>query len=347
MQAVLCGYYGQGNGGDEALLATLLQLLPQSVKPVVLSANPAQTTARYGVQSLPHRDWGAILQTLRNSQIFIWGGGSLMQDATSFLSPLYYGGLMALAQLLGLQTLAWAQGIGPLNRAPTRWLTRQVFSRCQGVTVRDQASAQLLSHWHISHQLGPDPVWLLDSAAPPPSRLSPPVVAVNLRPHPLLTPQRREILTEALANFQQSVGAHLRLIPFQKSQDLPLAEALAENLTGTYEILDREDPRELKGLFRGADLTIGMRLHSLIMAASEGNRTFALSYDPKVSRLMAEVGLPGWELAELPMDSQAISQTWQAQLTGGAPLSPETRESLRLQTEVHRELLLKVLRSCH
>ncbi|NEO59977.1 MAG: polysaccharide pyruvyl transferase CsaB, partial [Moorea sp. SIO4G2] len=35
VKAVLCGYYGKGNGGDEALLASLLQMLPKSVKPIV------------------------------------------------------------------------------------------------------------------------------------------------------------------------------------------------------------------------------------------------------------------------------------------------------------------------
>ncbi|HBE52705.1 MAG TPA: polysaccharide pyruvyl transferase CsaB, partial [Cyanobacteria bacterium UBA11369] len=37
MRAVLCGYYGKGNGGDEALLAALLQMLPEEVTPIVLS----------------------------------------------------------------------------------------------------------------------------------------------------------------------------------------------------------------------------------------------------------------------------------------------------------------------
>ncbi len=39
-QAVLCGYYGMGNGGDEALLATLLQMLPDNIEPIVLLEDP-------------------------------------------------------------------------------------------------------------------------------------------------------------------------------------------------------------------------------------------------------------------------------------------------------------------
>ena len=31
-RAVICGYYGQGNAGDEALLMSLLQMLPEHIK---------------------------------------------------------------------------------------------------------------------------------------------------------------------------------------------------------------------------------------------------------------------------------------------------------------------------
>ncbi|HAC63584.1 MAG TPA: polysaccharide pyruvyl transferase CsaB, partial [Cyanothece sp. UBA12306] len=126
-KAVICGYYGQGNGGDEALLVSLLQMLPPHIEPIVLSANPRKTQSSYGVESCPNRSFWAILKVLNNSDLFIWGGGSLMQDFSSFVSPIYYAGLMALAQQKGLKTIAWSQGIGPLNYQFTRWLTYQVL----------------------------------------------------------------------------------------------------------------------------------------------------------------------------------------------------------------------------
>ncbi|MGB7251031.1 MAG: polysaccharide pyruvyl transferase CsaB, partial [Phormidesmis sp.] len=104
MRAVLCGYYGMGNGGDEALLASLLQMLPASVTPLVLSGNPQQTRDRFGVEAIPRKSISAVFSALRRSDAFIWGGGSLMQDASSALNPLYYGGLMMLAQRMGLKT---------------------------------------------------------------------------------------------------------------------------------------------------------------------------------------------------------------------------------------------------
>lgn len=343
MRAIICGYYGQGNGGDEALLVTLLQMLPATVTPIVLSANPCQTQERYGVASCPARDWLAIWQELGRAELFIWGGGSLMQDATSWTSPLYYAGLMFLAQSLGLQTLAWGQGIGPLRRPWIRELTRWVLGRCSAVSVRDQATAALLQQWQIPALLAPDPVWALQEKPSDDLMLLPTNrIAVNLRRHPHLTPERLQYLGEALRDFQRATQAHICLVPFQKSQDWALAEALAGHLPGHCQILYREDPRELKALFQGVRLTIGMRLHSLIMAAAMGSPCFALSYDPKVKQLMQDVGLPGWELQALPTDALLISETWQAYFQDNQALSRDKRQHLRQQATEHQTLLTRL-----
>jgi polysaccharide pyruvyl transferase CsaB len=344
IRAVLCGYYGKGNGGDEALLASLLQMLPANVTPLVLSGNPAQTPDRYGVATCERMAPLPVLQALRQSDVLIWGGGSLMQDATSALSPLYYGGLMALAQQIGLKTIAWAQGIGPLKQTLTRWLARRTFAGCTAVSVRDRGSATLLSDWQISCTLAPDPVWALD-AAPVPGLwdLPAPRVAVTLRSHPQLTATRLANFTRALIDFQKATQTCILLVPFQQTQDLAIAQAIGPQLPGANQILCLEDPKALKGVFRGVEMAIGMRYHSLIMAAAEGCRCFALSYDPKVSQLMAELEMPGWDLAQLPDDPNLISQTWLEHYANGDPLAPEQIQSLVDRALIHRDLLREAL----
>ena len=342
-RAVICGYYGKGNGGDEALLVSLLQMLPQDVQPIVLSGNPAQTRARYGVESCGRRSTFTVLKVLRACDLFIWGGGSLMQDATSFASPIYYAGLMALAQQQGLKTVAWAQGIGPLKRSFTRWMTKQTLLGCTAVSVRDRASAQIVADWQIPFIIAPDPVWALE-AKPVKGLwdLPAPRIALTLRSHPQLTPKRLATLTQALIDFQKASGTYILLVPFQPSQDKTLADEVAAQLPGASQVISLEDPRELKGLYRGVEMAIGMRYHSLIMAAAEECRCFALSYDPKVTQLMQELNLPGWELEALPDDPNQISTAWLQQYANGEPLDVTQIQSWVDRAFLHQELLQKV-----
>lgn len=344
IRAVLCGYYGKGNGGDEALLASLLQMLPETVTPLVLSGNPVETRKRYGVQTGDRSSALRVLKAMQNSDIFIWGGGSLIQDVTSAASPLYYAGLMGLARQLGLKTIAWAQGIGPLKRGFTRKLAQQSFAGCTAVSVRDHGSAELLSDWQIPYLLAPDPVWALDSL---PVKglwdIRAPRVAVTLRSHSTLTPERLANLTQALINFQKATETCILLVPFQASQDLSIAESIASQLSGPNYIFQIQDPRELKGLFRGVEMAIGMRYHSLIMAASQECRCFALSYDPKVSQLMTELNLPGWDLAQLPDDPNVISQTWLEHYVNGDSLTSDQIQSLVDRALMHRDLLKEAI----
>jgi polysaccharide pyruvyl transferase CsaB len=344
MRALLSGYYGQGNGGDEALLATLLQMLPPDVTPVVLSGNLEETQRRYGVETYERMAFLPLIQALRSCDALIWGGGSLIQDATSAISPFYYGGMMTLAQKMGLKTVAWAQGIGPLRRSVTRWLARQTFAGCTKVSVRDRASASLLSDWQIPHLLAPDPVWALEPKPVPGLwDLPAPRVALTLRSHPQLTPTRLSNLTRALVDFQKATQTFIILLPFQQRQDLSIAQAIQPALKDVSKILSLEEPQLLKGVFRGIEMTIGMRLHSLIMAASEGCRCFALSYDPKVNRLMEDLDMPGWDLANLPDDANVISKAWIEHYANGDPLSSEKIQFFVDRALIHREVLYQAL----
>jgi polysaccharide pyruvyl transferase CsaB len=342
-RAVLCGYYGMGNGGDEALLATLLQMLPKDIQPLVLSASPRATENLHQVEASDRYSVFALISELKRSDLFIWGGGSLMQDATSARNPIYYGGLMGLAQGLGLQTYAWAQGVGPLKRKLSKWIARRAFQGCTSVSVRDRQSAQLLADWQIESVVAPDPVWALDATPINMHRdLSKPRVAVVLRSHPALTTCRLATITEALQKLQLQTNAEILLIPFQPSQDKAIAQAICDSLNekmpNRSQIIIQKDPRRLKGIFNGVDLTIAMRLHGLIMAAAEGSNCSAISYDPKVSYLMQDLGISGWELEALPDDAQLLTDVWVDHLKHRDQFLSDRVQKLKQQTLIHQKI---------
>ncbi|MEL6776276.1 MAG: polysaccharide pyruvyl transferase CsaB [Cyanobacteria bacterium J06597_16] len=355
MRAVLCGYYGMDNGGDEALLASLLQMLPEQVTPIVLSGNPAQTRDRFGVEAVPRKSFGTVFAALRRADAFIWGGGSLMQDASSALNPVYYGSLMLLAQLMGLKTIAWAQGIGPLSKPFSRWLTRMALANCTQVSVRDRNSDALLNKWNRPCLLAPDPVWgLAHQPVPGLWELPAPRVAIALRPHKHLTQYRLEAIAQAIAAFQKATEVCIVLVPFQPSRDLAIAQFIANHLeaqqSGTYQIYCLEQPEQLKGLFRGVEMTIGMRFHALVMSAAEGCRSFAISYDPKVDAFAQNLSLEGWDLSPtpavlppIPSDPQAICKTWLEFYVNGEVLSPPQIQSQVDRAFMHKDLLAEAL----
>jgi len=144
---VLSGYYGFNNAGDEALLAAIIQALRElrpDVRLVVLSASPQETQESHGVEaadrSCPFCVWGA----LRQADLLISGGGSLLQDVTSGRSVLYYLGVVVMALLLKKPVMFYAQGIGPIRRSWARRLTRAVADRVTLITVRDEDSRREL-----------------------------------------------------------------------------------------------------------------------------------------------------------------------------------------------------------
>jgi polysaccharide pyruvyl transferase CsaB len=255
------------------------------------------------------------------------------------VSPLYYLGLMGLAQVMGMGTIAWGQGIGPLEGRLNRALTKFLLGRCLGVSVRDRASSELLTGWGVKHLLAPDPVWAMETGAGPRVKHQPPIVAVNLREHRTLTSDRFEKFAAALVAFQKRTGAVVWLVPFQASLDLGLAERLRSRVPGSVVKLEG-DPEALRRLFDLVDMAIVMRLHGLIMAAAAGARCFALCYDPKVSLVAEALNISKWELRE--GDDVDLEKLWGDVLTGEA-LDEEVRSGLCTGAKGHQTMLREII----
>ena len=90
---VICGAYGRGNAGDDAILDAILQEI-RSLDPdmpvTVLSKDPAATRLTYRVRSIHRSHILSWRKAMRKSVLYLNGGGSLIQDVTSRRSLWYY-----------------------------------------------------------------------------------------------------------------------------------------------------------------------------------------------------------------------------------------------------------------
>lgn len=90
-------------------------------------------------------------------------------------------------------------------------------------------------------------------------------------------------------------------------------------------------------------MLIGMRLHSLIMAGSENCKCFALSYDPKVSNLMREINIKGYDLEKLPTNIDEIVQECLNTYNNPNPISPHQIQKLAEDALKHHQLIDSVI----
>ena len=306
---VLSGYFGFENAGDEAILAAMIQALQQKipdVKLVVLSARPEVTSSRYGVSAVKRYDYRQIWSELKQADLFISGGGGLLQDVTSSRTIPYYLSLIALARFLKVKTMFYAQGIGPIKGRIGQALTAFFAGKVDLLTVRDQLSAKELIDLGVNEEkivVTADPVLALEKADNGREILTKmgvkwekPLLGVALRSWSCDV-DYEEILLKVLKKQE----AQVVLLPFHFPSDYEFLASFREKLGGDAVILAKPcSPAEYLAVTAKLDLVLGMRLHSLILAFRAAVPFVGLSYDPKVARFLTVAGgQPGLELSEL------------------------------------------------
>ena len=343
---LLVGYYGEHNLCDDALLEVLLRQLPASCHPTVTARDEQQVRERFGVATVDRRSLPAVLQALGSCDALVLGGGSLLQDSTSFQSLLYYGALIGAARTQGKPVLLWGQGLGPLRRRRSRLLVRGLLPFTTSCSWRDPESAALAQRlgWRPQPSqpgegVGTDPVWATE---PQQWRGRGGPVVLCWRPVAGLEGQAWHPWLSALE--QLAPDRELLWLPFHGTQDRGLLDRLrADGLLSpalqarSREVL-AERPREAMAVASTAGLVLAMRLHGLILAAVSGAPTAALSYDPKVAAAAAALGCPCAPLDQSPPADLAAQ--WTACLD--QPPALAQLEQLRQATDPHRQLLAKL-----
>lgn len=337
------GYYGEHNLGDDALLEVLLSQLPAGCTPTVTARDQSQVQQRFGVATVDRRRLGAVLTALGTSDALVLGGGSLLQDATSFASLIYYGALITAARAQGKPVLLWGQGLGPLRRRRSRLLVRTLLSLTTLCSWRDPESAALARHlgWRPGAEqaaagVGSDPVW----ATPRQQwRGTGGPIVLCWRPVPQLQGETWRPWLAALEHLAPE--REILWLPFHAVQDRGLLERLESEgllspaLRARSREVVAERPREAMAVCATAGLVLAMRLHGLILAAVSGAPTAALSYDPKVAAAAEALGCPWAPLDQSPPAD--LTAQWEACLD--QPAAAARLQALAAATEVHRHLL--------
>jgi len=290
---VISGYYGFKNFGDEAILSVLVNKLKQDKHLIsVISSDPKYTKRLYKhIRSYKTFDMPNIIGAILKSDILISGGGSLLQDVTSFKSLVYYLLIIFIALLFQKKVIIFAQGIGPINNIAGKFFTKVLLKHCSYVSVRDKKSHQLLKSWGINSDLLSDPIFSIKID----NIIKSNTVGVQLRDYRGMNQDFIDRLAKSVSdNFSDK---SIEIYSFQDEIDTKICKDFEKNLkmlnpdiqTKVYTGLTND---EITENVSRCEYLIAMRFHAIIIGLISKSKILAINYDIKVEKLANEFHLP-------------------------------------------------------
>ncbi len=308
---MISGYYGFNNTGDEAILKSMVRAFKEKIpqiKIVVLSHGPLQTSQTYQVKAINRLHLIDIIRCLRDTNLFISGGGGLLQDSTGKgWSILYYLGLILIAKIVKVPVMIYAQGIGPINKKINKLLIKWVLNKVDIITVRNNPSKKLLNNLRVSGPsiyVNSDPVFLLKKKNinniidnyPYIRELinsdNRPLIGVSVREYKNNGLDLKRIFAQAADYLIENYKAKIIFLPFNFDEDVHISEEVLSLMKNQADVLKiRLEPEELLSILSRLSLLVGVRLHSIIFSSMANIPFIAFNYDPKVKYFVEDLGL--------------------------------------------------------
>ncbi len=300
---VLCGYYGCGNTGDDALLRGAIKRTEERYSKYsvcALTAHGRHDEERFGIKCIKRKSPFAVLFSIANAKMLVFGGGTLLQDATSKRSLIYYLFLLRYAQRHGVRCELWGNGIGPLRVRLLRLLTSRALSGCSYIGVRDARSGMCVHA--LTKGSCVRPVIENDLAANvQPSDESRigfllkrldlcenrpfAVFALRGRNFPNMKRDEKRELARFIKTIREVKAAELQLlfVEFCPCEDHALTELLRKTFGGS--VVRGLSPSDLVGIFAKARIVCASRYHALIFAQAANTPFIPFGNDPKITAI--------------------------------------------------------------
>ena len=363
----ITGYYGFGNTGDEAILTAIiahLRAADPALRITTTSAEPEQTASTFGVEAILWSDMLAMLEAVRSADLILIGGGGIFHDYWGFNPQAFltdnqwgigfYTAPAVLGSLYGKPVMLYAVGVGPLLSDQGRRFTKVACDAAQRITVRDDGSKTLLETLGVDGgkvEVTADPAFgfpLQELKA----KSTPGKIGVALRHwdvgvHPSFVEGE---IAQALDLFLRNNPNEVEFIPFQLLTNREDDLAVAHRVHGLMQQKDRAtvldqplSPAALLERMSSYNLVVGMRLHSVIFGLLAGVPVVALSYDPKVEQVMAQMGLQAFSLDVRSIEAAGLAARMRESLEDG-PVSRERTQALRELAVRNAAIALEILR---
>ena len=357
---VICGAYGRGNAGDDAILEAILQemrTIDLDMPITVLTKDPKATRLAYRVRTAGRMDVFTWEKAMHHAALYINGGGSLIQDVTSRRSLWFYLHNIQAAHKAGCKVQMYGCGIGPVLREQHRKLAARVLNACVDViTLREPDSQKELQSMGVTR---PEVLLTADPALTLPAASDDEIDSVLLRAG---IPPRGNYLCFALRNWKgfeskaplfgqaakyayETYGLTPVFAAVEKHLDPGAGRLAAAGLDIPHYFLDDAGSAGtiIGALFR-MQAVVSMRLHALIFAAGQGIPLAGVVYDPKVSSFLRYIGQENF--ADLDALTPDLLKSM-IDRVAAAPISPEEQEAavrkLRQTEQVNVETARRLL----
>ena len=357
---VICGAYGRGNAGDDAILEAILQemrTIDLDMPITVLTKDPKATRLAYRVRTAGRMDIFTWEKAMHHAALYINGGGSLIQDVTSRRSLWFYLHNIQAAHKAGCKVQMYGCGIGPVLREQHRKLAARVLNACVDViTLREPDSQKELQSMGVTR---PEVLLTADPALTLPAASDDEIDSVLLRAG---IPPRGNYLCFALRNWKgfeskaplfgqaakyayETYGLTPVFAAVEKHLDPGAGRLAAAGLDIPHYFLDDAGSAgTIIGALSRMQAVVSMRLHALIFAAGQGIPLAGVVYDPKVSSFLRYIGQENF--ADLDALTPDLLKSM-IDRVAAAPISPEEQEAavrkLRQTEQVNVETARRLL----
>jgi polysaccharide pyruvyl transferase CsaB len=265
------------------MVGAFKEKIPQ-IKIIVLSHSPLQTSQTYKVKAINRLHPIKIIRCLRNVNLFISGGGGLLQDSTGKgWSILYYLGLILVAKIVKVPVMIYAQGIGPINKKINKLLIKWILNKVDLITVRDNHSKKLLNNLGVSVPsiyVNSDSAFLLKkkdidhiiNIYPYIRELiksdNRPLIGISVREDKSDGSDLIRIFAQAADYLIENYQAKIIFLPFKFDEDVHISEEILSLMKNQADVLKKKlEPEELLSVLSRLSLVVGVRLHSIIFSS--------------------------------------------------------------------------------